>query len=269
MPKIHLSEISASPIEYIPYLSIPEGSQEAQQQLLPILTGRVQGLPNSIHAIILASDLQGVMLDDPTRLLGEGAAEVLSLLLDISFPHIDKNNVVVLLGGDLYADLSRRGQGGDPTPVWQAFSHAFGYTVGIGGNHDHLETGWDHLTSYDKRCQFLHHDIIEIEGIRIAGLSGIIGRPDKNFRWTPAAYTQALTTLLRKDPDIILTHLSPQLPTHPGEPLLLNVIEKRLSSPLWCCGHVHWPAPGIVRHQDVTFVNVDARMLVLLSDSLL
>ena len=239
MITICITDIEKEPIESIPFLTIPQNSIEPFEFNLPIYKGKINGLPKNIDAIIVTSDLQGVVnLKEEHTLLGEVLAEHLKLIFDIYFPTIDKEKTIVFLCGDLYADLIKRGQSGNPINVWKKFASIFGWTIGIAGNHDKFDNIDDLMII--KNIKFLKNEIFEIDGLKIGGLSGIIGRSDKNFRMQETDYLKALTNLLNKKPNILLTHLSPQILEKDlqGEEKVTTILENGNRTTLFC-GHSH------------------------------
>jgi Icc protein len=103
------------------------------------LRGRVDGLPDGLEAVVLASDLQGRALADPhasedvpLRLLGEAVADELHTLAELEeIPPPERMGVA--LAGDLYAapDARKRGATGDVRSVWRAFARrGFRWVVG-------------------------------------------------------------------------------------------------------------------------------------------
>jgi hypothetical protein len=111
--KVKISKVETIPIESISYWTIPTGSVENAEFQLPIYSGEMEGLPNAFDACIVASDLQGVVIENEKELLlGEALAIHLQLTLNVYFESINHEKVLVLLCGDNYANLIKRGQSG-------------------------------------------------------------------------------------------------------------------------------------------------------------
>src|SRR5207237_1264063 len=147
--------------------TVPQNSSEPKQYSLPIFTGTISGLPKEIGALIVTSDLQGVVpVGDVDVLLGEVLVDTLSLLFAIYYPALDKKSVIGLLCGDLYANKIKRGESGNPISVWRKFSAAFGWVVGIAGNHDDFTGSVEELAEIPN-ARFLVHNIVELEGLQI------------------------------------------------------------------------------------------------------
>ena len=176
MKTLHIKDIEKEPIERISFLTIPQNSIEPSEYSLPIYKGKIEGLPENINAIVVTSDLQGVVIqNDENVLLGEILAENLKLIFDIYFPEIDRKETIVFLCGDLYTDLIKRGQSGNPTKVWEKFASVFGQTIGIGGNHDKFDNVED--INKIQNAKLLINEIFEIEGLRIKDW-----RIERNYR---------------------------------------------------------------------------------------
>jgi len=165
----------------------------------------------AITSLVVASDLQGVARMPGGKVLsGETVVEYLELLYALHFPALASGQALALRCGDLYPNPAKRGESGNPFRVWEAFSRAFGCTIGIAGNHDDFGADLARVQAL-PRAHFLARGTAQAHGLRLAGLSGIIGRPDKNFRLAEGPYVQAVAALLRQAPHVLRTHLSPGL----------------------------------------------------------
>ncbi len=264
---LRLEKIDALPFESIQYYTIPSGEIEAESFSLPIYSGIIRNLPAAIDAIIVTSDLQGVVkVKEEYLLLGEYLADSLKTILELYYSKIDKEKVLVLLCGDLYTSLIKRGDSGDPSEVWKRFSSIFGNVIGIAGNHDCFENESASLNENDNVC-FLENGIVKFHGLTIAGLSGIIGRKDKNYRMSEPDYLKALSELMKKDPDILLTHLSPEAKGFQGEPKMSSLLERSSSTTLFC-GHSHWETNQPVFLKNGTgIINSDSKVFILTANN--
>ncbi|MDI9877346.1 metallophosphoesterase family protein [Flectobacillus rivi] len=262
---IRITKIEEDAIERISFLTIPQNSVEPSEYILPIYKGTVSGLPQNINAIVVTSDLQGVVNQGGENLLlGEVLADNLKLIFDIYFPTIEREKTIAFLCGDLYADLTKRGQSGNPINVWKKFASVFGWTIGIAGNHDNFDDNIEEIFSI-KNTKILINEIFEIEGLQIGGLSGIIGRPDKNFRLQEAVYLKALSNLLNKKPTILLTHLSPKIleKEFQGDERVTETLENGNITTLFC-GHSHWNTNQPYNLKNKTqILNADTKVFVL------
>ncbi|MFY0675263.1 MAG: metallophosphoesterase [Bacteroidia bacterium] len=258
--KIQIKDIDQNPIDYVSYWTIPTGSTDKAQFQLPILSGKIKGLPVEFDACIVASDLQGVVLEkDNDLLLGQSLVEHLDIIFEISFSHLNPKNVLVLLCGDNYANLIKRGESGSPFQVWKAFSDTFGNVVGIAGNHDIIKDTSEYRVG---NRTLLLKETIEIKGLKIAGLSGIIGNPSKPFRLTEIDYFKSLEKLLKQKPDILLTHLSPADNERnlQGDENLSQKLAKH--DILSFCGHSNWNEFNPIRFEKANVLNADSKCYI-------
>jgi Icc protein len=265
MSPLEIVTVDATPLELLPYFTTAAANTEPSEHQLPIYSGTVRGLPPAISSLVIASDLQGVVLmEGGAVLLGEAVVEYLDLVYSIHFPGFPKEQALALLCGDLYANPAKRGESGNPFRVWEAFSTAFACTIGIAGNHDDFGSDLGQVQSLD-RAHFLTQGTALAHGLCVAGLSGIIGRPDKNFRLAEDTYFKGVTTLLRQAPHVLLTHLSPRIDTAglQGEAQLTAVLTKGLRT-LVLCGHSHWPTvePQILAN-GTQVLNADSKVFIL------
>jgi hypothetical protein len=137
MLPLELVAIDATPLETIPYWTTATAQAAPSEHHLPVHTGTVRGLPPAITSLVVASDLQGVVrVPGGEVLLGETVVEYLELLYALHFPALAIGQALAFLCGDFYANPAKRGESGNPFRVWEAFSRAFGCTIGIAGNHD-------------------------------------------------------------------------------------------------------------------------------------
>lgn len=251
----------------LPYLNARRGGGTVRS-VLPLLGGRVDGLPAGLDALVLASDLQGVVpRGDHTRLLGE-------VLPEFVLEFVDPARTGVLLAGDLYSAPcgDERGASGDVRAVWEAFAACeFLFVAGVAGNHDRFrdhagkspfgmefeafaaEAGVDLL---DARC-------VERAGLRVGGVSWIAGNPRKGGRRGEGDQEAALELVLDEGPDVLVLHEGPRGGRRqPGSAFVTERLERTPGRRLVVCGHSHWEQP---RHDlgATTVLNVDARAIVL------
>ncbi|MEW4372685.1 metallophosphoesterase family protein [Paenibacillus kandeliae] len=306
---LEIVHIQAEPIEQISYLAPTPGSQSVDRKQLPIYRGTVRGLPDCLKAVIVTSDLQGVMeytafdgiggeverLADScsitmtdqqfisttapsstrrrSHLLGEALPEMLELLLQMDWPHIHKEQVMLLLCGDLYADVQKRGASGSPMAVWEAFQQTFVHMAAVSGNHDiFAEQEKKHINTHQEAIWMLEPQLQQMQDLHIAGLSGITGRPDKPNRMPEPDFLKQLGSLLRKSPDVLVMHQGPDDPSNcrPGDQNVRVEVEK-YSPVLICCGHVGWQTEQGQEHyarlQNGTQVlNADGKVFILVAE---
>ncbi len=231
----------------------------------------VDQLPDGVAAIVVTSDLQGRehfkhQTGSQLRLLGEWLPQVLaeSILPGLSLP---TGRIGVFLAGDFYTVPARdkRGGSGDVTTVWQAFGEYFSWVVGVAGNHD---TFRDHAKppNFRKPLHFLDKHSANVDGLTIAGISGIVGNPDKPWRKPEEEFEEYLFSLQSAEPDVILMHDGPGIPElgYRGSQRMLEAVSF-LSKSLIIRGHAHWKQALAELPTGLQILNVDARVVVLRS----
>lgn len=191
-------------------------------------------------------------------MLGEVVAEEIVLLSELGeIPKVD----LVLLAGDLfdYPDCRKLGGTGDVTPVWEAFSARFDTVVGVLGNHDILDTD-----ALSDNAKILDGASVARKELRIGGVSGIIGRPDRNQRKEKAEFLEMLRRAILRRNDIVLLHQGPDDPESGqiGEPAVREVLEAQ-GNCFILFGHCFWPNP-LVKQGGNHVLNVDSRVVVLM-----
>ena len=188
---------------------------------LPVERLFTNDLPPGISGLLVTSDLQGHVMQGGTQVL-------LGLALAAAFGdycrqrNFERSTVGVLLAGDLYAidDLTQRGGVGDVRPVWRAFAQRAAFVAGVAGNHDAFGRSLDDLHEFAAEPGMSLLDVgtpglashVECLGLRIAGVSGIVGNPSRPWRKEPDAYVDAVATAMGTVPDILLLHQNPALP---------------------------------------------------------
>ena len=288
-------QLNDQPIEQYDYLNSIPGGEVALEQL-PIYHGTVSGLPEGIDALIVASDLQGIVPvprtevhtitadtsaeSDMDLLLGVVLPAHVRLLLEVEWPEMDPGRVGVLLCGDLYARRGKRGASGNPVPVWLAFREAFGWVAGVDGNHDLTDEAGVHRLHSGEGIHYMDvpavinagppadgpasHAAAQSQLLRIAGLGGIIGRPDKPNRLPEQHYLQSVNKLLKQQPDCLLLHQSPGIPELGlmGEPLIRQALEAGPETVVFC-GHTHWDTSLVQLNNGTQVVNADSKLFIL------
>ncbi len=247
-------------IESAPWIELPCVMPTArggrQRTTFPIVRAKASGLPKQLEALVFASDLQAREDAESNRALGVIAAETLAKKLSIQKIHAQR--VGVILAGDLYTSktLHRRFGVGDVSDVWDAFSDRFRWVTGVLGNVDRLP----------RRARKCHHLLegssIELDGLKIAGVSGIIGSAKMENRRPEAEVLRELHKVLHSEPEILVLHEGPSIP---GENCRGNdAIRQALRGfgGLVVCGHNTWPQP-LQSLRRACVVNADSRVIVL------
>ncbi len=263
---MRIVSIKDTPLWEIPYQTAgPDGA--VHTRTLPVLRGIVDELPPGVAALVACSDLQGLEMPRDTgtarRLLGEVLVQNLALLGEMGQAP-PTNEIGALLLGDFYAgpDLTSRGLHGDVSPVWSAFAEHFRWVVGVAGNHDAFAS---ENTARRNAAYLLDGEVIALDGLRIAGVSGIIGDTKKGRLWrrSEAEFMRAVDKVLRSDPALLLLHQSPEVSDAglPGHPTLYAPLADHPNL-LTICGHVHWPIPLTTLPKGGQIVNVDAQAIL-------
>ncbi len=274
-----ITKLSTDPIENYPYWIVQTGGRDEkgnrviEQVNLPILLGAISDLGQDIDAIVATSDLQGTIKDnDVEYLLGEKLPEFLSMFIQMELPNIETKRIGIILCGDLYANLEKRGGRGDVKTVWREFKKYFKWVVGVAGNHDDFgETKEFEAFKREDNMHYLHGQIKEVDKIKIGGISGIIGRTDKPQRVEEKDYLMTLKKILIKQPSIVLLHQSPNAvdgaTEYEGSEATRKVIEDSPPNLIFC-GHSHWKTPIITYNNDTQVLNLDGRVVILIKDSM-
>jgi hypothetical protein len=242
--------INQTPIFEIEYLQWNKSGEEVPLRL-PLIEGLVDEMPPSIEALLVTSDLQGRCKSEPEQqepvLLGKVFAKKVSLLSE-SGKIPKKDRIGVILAGDFYSNVGRRGGTGDVRSVWNSFASEFRWVAGVAGNKDRFsslpsikrsngpvtaarrlikrilqggkkngdekpeELKWH--ADFQEFCRqpkihFLDGVNAEIDGLKIGGVSGKISRKQKLFYRTRKAYKHALQEVLRARPKILVLHEGP------------------------------------------------------------
>jgi len=267
--KITLNEIE--PIETYSYLEVGAGQSNNGNPIilhkeLPIYLGEFESEKSEVEFLIICSDLQGAIeKDDEYKLVGEELPEYLKLLIGIELNEKENPKIGVLLCGDLFTNLDKRGSSGDVREVWMKFKNQFDWVIGVAGNHDRFGTEQEKEEfKSTENIYLLHKEIKEIDNLRIGGISGIIGREDKINRVDEKEYLDQLKKMMKKELDFVLLHETPDFPDLKfiGNPKIREVIEKEGKSNI-CCGHCHWEKSLIEFQNKSLVMNVDSKVVIL------
>ncbi len=250
---IQIQAIEPEPLGLVRYLNAAPGGR-TEVARLEIVRERVGFLADELDAIVCCSDLQGMVNGE---LLGVSVAAELEQLADRGLlPPCARTGIV--LAGDLYSvpAANKRGGYGDVASVWQAFAARFPWVVGVAGNHDDMT----HVAG--DTIHVLEGTTIELDGLRFAGVGGIIGNPSKPGRRDEDAHLAQIASVLACD--VLVLHEEPNghLDDQIGN---ANIRELTESVPLIVCGHAHWTQPLSTRARG-QILNVDARVIVLQAD---
>ena len=264
--------IDTDPLIEIPYFNAGRRAKDFYVDRLPVYRAIVDELPESLDAMVVTADLQGLDIDP---MPGNVGLPLLGCTLPTKLePILDGldvcwNKVAALLAGDFYTypDLHGRGGTGDVTEVWDAFADAYQWVVGVAGNHDTFGDRESYLPKmHSPDVHLLDADRVEMAGLSIAGISGIIGNPRKNFRRDHYDFVETLDLILQQPTDIALMHTGPDFPDLQGCKGVIEIreiIEKRTPS-IVVRGHCHWPQPLVQMDCGTQILNVDATTVILI-----
>lgn len=270
MLQIHLDK-EIMPVDFFSYTEVGTGLSSSGKpclvdKQLPIYVGEFEGGAADLDVLVLCSDLQGLVQEKETwDLLGTVLPSFLQLWLAVELDLEETAQIGALLCGDFYTNLDKRGASGDIRVVWKAFGAAFDWVAGVAGNHDRFGTIEEEAAfKSTKNIHLLEAESVELAGLNIGGLSGIIGRADKPQRLEEATYLKHLKKLLRQDLDLLLLHESPDYPplNLQGKASIREVIEQSPAARI-ASGHCHWTQLAVVLEGGTQVLNLDAKVLVL------
>lgn len=230
------------------------------QQTLPFFKAKASGMPQGLDAMVLTSDLQGREDDPRNRLLGIRVSEELARMVENKeIPEPD----IVLLAGDLfdYPEMNKRSGCGEVSEVWTAFAERFKRVLGVHGNHDFIQKP----RALPSNASVLDGPGLSVDGLRIGGVSGIVGKPTKNQRRTEEDFFGALDAITLKKPDILVLHQGPDDPSdgrRRGDSAVREALESGYTG-LTVFGHCYWPEPFLMPLGEGQIINVDSRVIIL------
>ena len=164
------------------------------------------------------------------------------------------------------------GGSGDIRIVWTALASRCRWVTGVAGNHDIFgeAPSVPDFEAFRKApgVHFLDGQAVVLDGLKIAGLSGVIGNPRRPFRRTEATYQEALGVLLNSRPDILVLHEGPDVPDSDlkGNTVIRQAIAARATT-LVVCGHAHWDPFTVDLTNGSQVLNADARVFLLTQHS--
>lgn len=283
---MQVTSFETKPILEVPFLNAGRGQGSFYVDKLPVHLGTVDALPDGVSALVLTADLQGrSRFEDsigPPPLLGESLP---TKLVNEILPELDlpAGRVGALLAGDFYTvpNLDKRGGSGDVVPVWQAFGNQFDWVAGVAGNHDvfgsdaeqsNFQRSWKKTQASTRvarklgcsRLHYLDEQSVTLDGLRIAGVSGIIGYPTKLQRRSEEDYLFAIESVLESQPDVLILHDGPDDPglKQRGSSSVRETLEAH-GDVLVVRGHSHWSQPFVELKHGVQVINVDCRVAIL------
>jgi Icc-related predicted phosphoesterase len=153
--------------------------------------------------------------------------------------------------------------------VWQAFSRQCRWVTGVAGNHDVFGSNGPSVPDFKEFCRqpkthFLDGHVVDLDGLKIAGLSGIVGNPNRPYRRLEPDYVDAVLTLCEAAPHMLVLHDGPDFPSlgFKGNPVIREALE--ISHPtLVIRGHAHWEKSLVTLSNGTQVLNVDARAILV------
>jgi Icc-related predicted phosphoesterase len=267
---MRISHVDATPFHTFAQ-QIAAGQGQTASKMVALYRAKAS-LPDGVDAIVVASDLQGVAplaaAGGARRLVGEALAEQLETLAAANLvPPLER--VGVVLAGDLYsapgADV--RGASGDVRSVWRAFAARHRWVVGVAGNHDTFGDGAADAEAFaaEPRIFLLDHGAgVELDGLRIAGVGGIIGDARKPGRRDEREFLRAMRRALAEQPALLVMHHGPDARRGElrGHAEIRRALE-RSGELVVICGHVYWPEPLADLRGGAQVLNADSRVVVI------
>ena len=254
-------------VAQVPYVRSSSPEVREQIAVLEVLRFPSSHL-TSPSALVITGDLQFwsfASSEGPRVPLGARLCEELARL---SVQHVlpAPSDVIVILTGDLYADeVGTKGASGPVQMVWRAFHRSFPWVVGVLGNHDEVDEGFRRLaTGPEAFPRLLDASIVQVGGLRVAGVAGIVGNPRKPGRRREEDYLEVVRQMGAMNPDVLVMHESPSGlgAGQPGNQRLRELCDN-MPPMLVCCGHVHWSSPVARLASGTVIVNAETRCVIL------
>ena len=173
----------------------------------------------------------------------------------------------IILAGDYWSRPDRKMKGkGYVAHIWRELAQRFRWAIGVAGNHDFFGklTEFQELNSTRYNLKILDDACKKIDGIMIAGISGVVGNVNKSFNRTMDEYVQTVTRLVNINPDILVMHDGPDYMAYPGQPYIREAL--RGSESLIIRGHKHWNEPLQTIEGGPQVLNVNGRIVILKTD---
>ena len=145
--------------------------------------------------------------------------------------------------------------------VYEAFAGLAPQVLAVHGNHDELADP----KTLPRNVQILDGQVRNTAGLRVGGVSGIIGNPRRHQRRDEEGFLAVMESVTARRPHIILLHQGPEdAERHrrgdPGVTLSLATGYTGLT----VFGHTHWDWPWLISLGQGQALNVDGRVVVLL-----
>ncbi|MEM7011256.1 MAG: hypothetical protein AAF585_07205 [Verrucomicrobiota bacterium] len=248
------------------------GGGKIERIKVPFYHGEAEFAESDLDGLLVTGDLQFYDRKDvPEKdriLMGYIVSQEIAELCDAALlPPRDK--IAAILTGDMYAipSLLERGGLGDVDDVWLQFADDFRWVAGVAGNHDYFsgKAEFSGTLLRESNIYPLDGDLIEVDGLKIGGISGISGNPSKAWRYADAEFITNFKQLCFESIDIMILHQGPigQVRGQRGFGLINELIRGAKSPPaLVTFGHCWWPDP-VSDEGGATLLNVDGGVVLL------
>ncbi|MBU2574861.1 MAG: metallophosphoesterase [Elusimicrobia bacterium] len=266
---MRIVSIAPEPFETLVYHA-PASRGGPEEIRLPFIKATVDVLSGGVASLIALADLQGYeVLPDGShgRLAGQRVADELEAMAGLGMiPPLEKCGI--LIAGDMHSlpGCAKRGGWGDVREVWRMLAARAAWVAGVPGNHDLFGDSPEELAAFraEPRMHFMNGDMVVIDGLRIAGIGGVMGNPFKPFRWADDDYVVRAEKLLSGRPDIFMIHEAPGAPdsTQQGNPVVAAAFGGARDQ-LIICGHKHWENPLAQLAGGAQVLNAHERVVVL------
>jgi 3',5'-cyclic-AMP phosphodiesterase len=235
--------------------------------LLPFYRAIVDGLPEGLDVIIATGDLQGTEQTSDSsrssRLLGEVLASEIKVLRTRGLlPSADRTAAV------LAGDFQPRADEGDIRAVWFALADVCRWVAGVAGNHDTFGSdgsAWNVLFATDRsELHFFDENTTTLDGLKIGGISGIVGTQIGRWIRTESEFAAAISRLANRGLDLLISHDGPNVAgtALTGWPSIRQALESAQPTIL-VRGHDFWASPLAILNNGTQILNVDERVVVM------
>lgn len=263
---MHITKLQKKPLHEIPYRAVGGGGRHLVRKRLPVLRATADNLPPSLAGLLATADLQGFDPgvgpdeDHPTQLGFTVARELHALQAQGQIP--GREALGLVLAGDLYARPGKRGGLGDVSGIWRAWTVG-PWVAGVLGNHDSMQ---NEAPRTSPRLHILDGGTAEESGLRLGGVSGVVGDPSRPNRRPHTDFLACLDAVLDQQPDLLILHQGPT-PVSGRSKKGLPEVRERLQHVerelLVIFGHEHWKDPFEQLTPAVQLLNVHERVVLL------
>jgi hypothetical protein len=103
--------------------------------------------------------------------------------------------------------------------LWHAAREVHGAVVGVAGNHDRIGASLRDLSDFRETdgIHFLDIEVANVDGVRYAGVSGVIGDRKRPFRHAEVEFLAGLGRMPRSPTDVLVLHPGPSAGSTRGD----------------------------------------------------